>query len=118
MTSPTGASRHSADRAVPPIRWPHPGWPTLTLIGVWVLGMLLAVFVPALIVPPTERQAPTGQVLAALGCTIAGALIMVGVGLAFLRRHGDPVATAFGVVPGIAVTIGGLILAATKLTGA
>lgn len=89
----------------------------LLLIGLWTLGLLLAVFVPALIVAPTAGQAPTGRVLLALGCTLAGAAIMAGVGLTFLRRHEDPVATAFGVVPAITVTIGGMIMAATKLTG-
>jgi hypothetical protein len=80
--------------------------------------MLLAVFVPALIVPPAQSVAPTGEVLAAFGCTLVGALIMATVGFLFLRRHDEPVGTAFGVVPAITVTIGGLIMAATKLTGA
>lgn len=129
MATPAGSSRdqfrelpreqpaENPDRALPRIRWPHPGWPILSLIGVWLLGLVLAVFVPALIVPPTERQAPAGEVLLALGCTIAGAAVMAGVGLTFLRRHEDPVATAFGVVPAMTVTAGGLIMAATKLTG-
>ena len=106
------------EKAVAPIRWPHPGAATLVLIGVWVLGMLLAVFVPALIVPPSQESAPMGQVLTALGCTFLGALVMIGVGIAFMRRHDEPVATAFGVVSGITVFVGGLIMAATKLTGA
>jgi hypothetical protein len=118
MASESGSSRHGQDKALAPIRWPHPGWKTLSLIGLWMVGGLLAVFVPALIVPPTAGRAPTGEVLAALSCTLAGAAVMAGVGFTFLRRHEDPVALAFGVVPAITVTIGGLIMAATKLTGA
>lgn len=106
------------EKAVAPIRWPHPGAATLVLIGVWVVGMLLAVFVPALIVPPSEESAPTGEVLTALGFTFLGAVIMIGVGITFMRRHEEPVATAFGVVSGLTVLVGGLIMAATKLTGA
>jgi hypothetical protein len=90
----------------------------LALIGLWVVGMLIAVFVPALIVPPSQDTAPTGEVLLALGFTFLGALVMLAVGLVFWRRHEDPVATAFGAVPAIAVVAGGLIMAATKLTGA
>jgi hypothetical protein len=118
MATETGPRKHSQDKALAPIRWPHPGRPTLTLIALWTVGLLLAVFVPALIVAPTEGRAPTGEVLLALSCTLVGAAVMAGVGFTFLRRHEDPVATAFGVVPAITVTIGGLIMAATKLTGA
>ena len=111
MTTPSGTSRHAPDRALPPIRWPHPGWQTLALILLWLVGMLVAVFVPALIVPPSQPSAPTDQVLLALGCTFLGAAIMFAVGIVFWRRHEDPVATAFGVVPAIAVGVGGLIMA-------
>jgi hypothetical protein len=117
MSTPTNRARHEPERELAPIRWPHPGWAFLALLGVWLVGLMLAVFVPALIVPPGENTAPTGDVLLALGCTFLGAMVMLGVGLAFWRRHEDPVATTFGVVPAIAVIAGGVIMAATKLTG-
>ncbi|MFZ5872466.1 MAG: hypothetical protein ACOYXW_18325 [Actinomycetota bacterium] len=117
MTTPVGRGRHDVERELPPIRWPHPGRVFIALIGVWLLGLMLAVFVPALIVPPGDPTAPTGQVLLAFACTLAGALVMTGVGLVFWRRHEDPVATVFGVVPAIAVVAGGVVMMATKLTG-
>lgn len=100
---------------MPPVRWPHLGRAVLGLIAVWLVGLVLAVVVPALIVPPGAATAPTGDVVLALVSTVLGAAIMIGVGLVFLRRHEDPVATAFGVVPGITLIAGGLIMAATKL---
>jgi hypothetical protein len=117
MDGSSTTTRRSQPRANAPIRWPHPGWPVLSLIGIWVLGLLLAVGVPALIVSPGAQHAPNADVFLAFGCTLAGALVMTGVGLAFLRRHEDPVATAFGIVPAIAVTVCGLIMMATKLPG-
>lgn len=100
-----------------PIRWPHMNGAVLALIGVWLAGVLLALFVPALIVPPTEEDAPTGDVLLAVGCTAAGSLIMIGVGVVFMRRHDEPLLGAFPIVSGVTFLVGGMILAATKLTG-
>jgi hypothetical protein len=108
-------SRQSPERAMPPIRWPHPGRTTLALIGVWVLGMLLAVFVPALIVPPGVSSAEVGPVLLAFGCTVAGSLVMVAVGWLLHRKYDEPLAWSFGLVPAITVTVGGIIMMATKL---
>lgn len=107
---------HDPEPVMAPVRWPHPGRAVLVLIGVWMVGLALAVVVPALIVPPGAATAPTGDVLLALVSTVVGAAVMIGVGLVFLRRHEDPVATAFGVVPGVTLIAGGLIMAATKLS--
>ena len=105
------------ERAVAPVRWPHPGWPTLAMIGVWVLGGLLAVFVPALIVAPTEQNPDGARVLLAFSCTVAGALVMAAVGWVLHRWHGEPLAWSFGVVPAIAVFIGGIVMAGAKYYG-
>ncbi len=109
------ASSHTPERAMAPIRWPHPGGATLGLVGVWVVGMLVAVFVPAVVVPPTSTQAETGPVLVAFGFTLVGAAIMVAAGWLLHRRHDEPLAWAVGVVPGLTVVIGGIIMVATKL---
>ena len=108
-------SRHAPERAMAPIRWPHPGSGTFMLIGVWVLGMLIAVFVPALIVPPGAQEAPTGEVFAAFACTVAGAAVMIGAGWRLHRKYDEPLAWSFGLVPGVTVVVGGIIMAATKL---
>jgi hypothetical protein len=103
------------ERAVAPVKWPHPGWPTLAMLGVWVLGMLLAVFVPALIVPPAEDAAPGDRVLLAFSCTVVGAAVMAGVGALLHKWHNQPLAWSFGMVPAITVLVGGTIIAMTKL---
>src|SRR5680860_1102342 len=100
QAAPAEESRDTPERAMPPIRWPHPGRATLALIGVWVLGMLLAVFVPALI---------------AFACTLAGAAVMTGVGWLLHRKYDEPLAWSFGLVPALTVTVGGIIMMATKL---
>lgn len=102
------------ERELAPVRWPHPGWPTIALILVWVAAMLLAVLVPALIVPPTQDEAPGGQVLLAFSCTVVGAAVMVAVGVLLHKWHNQPLAWSFGVVPALTVTIGGIIMAGTK----
>lgn len=103
------------ERALAPVRWPHPGWPTLLMIGVWFLALLLAVLVPAIIVPPTETEAPGSKVLLAFACTVVGAAVMAIVGVVLHRWHNSPLAWSFGLVPAIAVTVGGMIMAMTKL---
>lgn len=104
-----------AERAMAPIRWPHPGRATLGLVGVWVLGMLVAVFVPAVVVPPTATTAATGAVLLAFTFTLLGAAIMIATGWMMHRRHDEPLAWAFGLVPAITVVVGGIIMVAAKL---
>ncbi|HEX5533162.1 MAG TPA: hypothetical protein VFX33_05425 [Actinomycetales bacterium] len=103
------------DRAVPPVRWPHPGWATIALILAWFLALLLAALVPALIVSPTASSAPGGKVLLAFLCTVAGAGIMAVIGAVLHRMHNTPIAWSFGMVPAITVFIGGIIIAMTKL---
>jgi len=115
-TSPE-RGRTAPARELPPIRWPHPGWRFLSMVALWLLGLGLAVVVPALIVAPGQTAAPTGDVLLAFAFTLVGALVMAGVGLVFWLRHEDPVATVFGVVPAVAVLIGGIIMMAVKLSG-
>ncbi len=100
---------------MPPVRWPHPGWPTIGLILVWFLALLLAALVPALIVSPTASAAPGSKVLLAFLSTVAGAAIMAGVGVVLHRMHNTPIAWSFGLVPAITVFIGGIIIAMTKL---
>jgi hypothetical protein len=56
MSSTRGAHDHrivpDGPRAQAPIRWPHPDRPALALFGVWAFGLVVALLVPALIVPP------------------------------------------------------------------
>ena len=65
------------ERAQAPIRWPRPDRFTLGLIAVWVIGLVIALAVPATIVPPTARHPSTGQTWFAFLFTVIGALIML-----------------------------------------
>ncbi len=113
----TETSNETEVRHQPPIRWPHPDGTTLGLVALWVVGLALALLVPALIVSPTARTAPPGQAWAAFGCTFLGCLVMFGVSLVMWRRNKDAAVLVFGGVPAIACLAGGIILATAKVTG-
>jgi hypothetical protein len=105
------------ERAQAPIRWPRPDSFTLGLIAVWVVGLIIALAVPALIVPPTARHPSTGQTWFAFAFTLLGALIMLTASVVQYRRKHDPSVFTLGGVSAVAVILGGIILVATKLSG-
>ena len=109
--------RPIGDRAQAPIRWPHPDAPTLVMVGVWAVGVFVALFVPALFVAPTAKNPPTGDVVKAFGSTVVGALIMIGAATVLWRRKADSSVLLMGLVPAAACLVGGIILAASKLSG-
>jgi hypothetical protein len=109
--------RGADDRAQAPIRWPHPDRSTVGLIALWAVGLLVALFLPALIVAPTVTHPPVGHVWLAFGSTVAGSLVMLGATGLLWRRRGDASVMLMGAVPAFACVAGGCILAASKLTG-
>src|SRR3954453_10695227 len=109
---PTNANRTQA-----PIRWPRPDRGSVVLGAVWVLGLLIALVVPALIVPPNETNPDVGRTWFAFLFTVIGAAIMIGVSLAQFRRKHDGAILTIGSVSAISVVLGGIILVATKLGG-
>lgn len=104
------------NRAVAPIRWPHPDKRSWALLGLWVAGMFVALFFPALIVPPGAEDPAVGAVWLAFSITVVGAAMMVASAYGFWRRYHDNSIAVFGGVPALAVIFGGLILATVKLT--
>jgi hypothetical protein len=103
------------DRAQAPIRWFHPDAPTVFLVGLWAAGVIVALFVPALIVAPTAKHPPTSSVWTAFGLTVVGTVVMVLAAGGLWRRSKDPAVLVMGIVPAVVCIAGGLILAATKL---
>jgi hypothetical protein len=81
---------------------------------VWVVGLIVALGIPAFIVPPGQRSADAGPVLLALGTTVVGALIMLSAAFGLWRRHHEPLVSILGAVPAISCVAGGIMLAATK----
>lgn len=104
-------------RAQAPIRWPHPDGTTLALVGVWAVGVLIALFVPALFVAPTATNPPTGQVWLAFASTLVGSTVMLVAATGLWRRSKDSAVLLLGGVPAVACVAGGIILTAAKLTG-
>lgn len=106
-----------AARAQAPIRWPRPDRLTLGMVGLWLAGLVVALFLPALVVAPGAKTADAGPVIGAFSLTVLGALIMVGSSYGIFRRHKDPFVFVMGGVPAVACVAGGIMLAATKLVG-
>src|SRR5215831_12037474 len=87
-TAATAAT--AAPRAQPPIRWPKPDRDALGWGVVWVVGVIIALAIPAFIVSPGEKSAPVGPVLLALGTTVVGAAVMLLAAAGLWRRYRDP----------------------------
>lgn len=118
-TTPSGrrtasVPRSQAERAQAHIRWPKPDGAALMFIGLWALGLVIALLAPALIVPPGQKTAEAGPVLGALSLTVFGALIMLTAAFGLWRKYREPLISVLGAVPAIAVVAGGIMLAATK----
>ena len=103
-------------RAQAPIRWPHPDRLTLALFGLWLIGLLVALFVPALIVPPSASAAEAGRVWTAFGFTVLGSGVMIAAAVGLRRRSGEAGILVLGLVPAASCVMGGLIIAASKLS--
>jgi drug/metabolite transporter (DMT)-like permease len=105
------------ERAQAPIRWPRPDGFTLGMIALWVVGLVIALAVPATIVSPTARHPSAGQTWFAFAFTLVGALIMLVASTLHYRRERDTSVVTLATVSAIAVVVGGIILVATKLGG-
>jgi hypothetical protein len=109
---PTGENRAQA-----PIRWPRPDRRSVLLAAIWIAGLLIALAVPALIVPPSAHNPNVGRTWFAFLFTVIGAGIMLGISLVQFMRKRDGTILTLGSVSAISVFLGGIILVATKLGG-
>jgi hypothetical protein len=107
----------SEERAQPPIRWPHPQRIYLVTIALWGLGLLVALVIPASIVPPGQATAAPGPAWTAFTFTVIGALVMMGATVWAWRRTKDSGLLILGLIPGSTVIIGGIILVTAKILG-
>jgi predicted membrane channel-forming protein YqfA (hemolysin III family) len=105
------------ERAQPPIRWPHANRSGVLTIALWGLGLLVALLIPALIVPPYQKTATVTAAWTAFAFTVIGALCMVAATAWHYRRTKDSGILILGLVPGGAVIVGGVILATVKILG-
>jgi hypothetical protein len=121
MVTPAAGNQPRQDvaeeRAQAPIRWPHPNSRDVSLVGLWAVGIFVALFLPALFVAPTAKNPPHGDVWLAFGSTVVGSLIMLGAASLLWRRKEDASVMLMGAVPAVSCIAGGVILTATKLTG-
>jgi hypothetical protein len=105
------------ERAQPPIRWPHPNRGTALTIALWALGLLVALLVPATIVPPTAQSATPAAAWTAFTFTVVGAALMIGATAYRWRKTQDAGILLLGAIPGASVIVGGIILATVKVLG-
>jgi hypothetical protein len=105
------------NQAQAPIRWPRPDRGSVVLGAIWVIGLLIALAVPALIVPPNETNPDVGRTWFAFLFTMIGAGTMLLMSLLQFRRKRDGAILTLGSVSAISVILGGIILVATKLGG-
>jgi uncharacterized membrane protein len=108
---------NDGNRAQAPIRWPRPEGFTLGLVAVFAVGLVVALAVPALIVPPTARNPSVGQTWLAFLFTLIGVVIMLAAVTLHYRRKKEVSVMTLGGVSAIAVLLGGIIIVATKLGG-
>lgn len=107
----------TVDRAQPPIRWPHPNRSSVLAVALWALGLIVALLVPALIVPPYQETATPAAAWTAFSFTVVGALFMIAATSWHYRRSKDSGILILGLVPGTAVIVGGVIMATVKVLG-
>lgn len=115
MTTPT-TGRPTDNRAQAPIRWPRPDGTTITTLVLWLSGLVVALVVPAAIVPPGSDSAPTDKIWTAFAVSCVGAVITLGSTVFHLRRKGDSAVLILGLVPAFAAIVGGVIFASTMIS--
>jgi hypothetical protein len=103
------------ERAQAPIKWPRPDRPTLAWVAVAVVGLVIALVVPASIVPPSATDPQVGRIWLAFSFTVLGAVVMLVAAAAMWRRTREPLVLVMGAVPAFTVLVGGIILAMTKV---
>jgi predicted membrane channel-forming protein YqfA (hemolysin III family) len=107
----------SDNRAQAPIRWPRPDASSVVLGVIYVIGLIIALAVPALIVPPSSTHPQVGRAWFAFLFTVIGAGLMLVSALIHFRRKRDGTILTLACVSAISVFLGGIILVATKLGG-
>lgn len=108
--------RDPGNRAQAPIRWPKADATTIGAVAVWALGLVVALAVPALIVPPGSRGADPSDIWTAFAISVVGSAIVL-FSMAFLwRRKGEAGLLILGLVPAFATVSGGIIFATTMLS--
>jgi hypothetical protein len=106
-----------AERAQPPIRWPRPNRSSLLTIAFWALGLLVALLIPAMIVPPGQKTASVSAAWTAFSFTVLGAAMMIAATSWHYLRTKDSGILLLGLVPGGSVILGGIMLATVKILG-
>ena len=112
-----GRGGESGTRSQAPIRWPKLNPIDTVLVLIWAAGVAVALLAPMLFVRPGELTAPAGDIIQALTCTAVGSLVMLVSSYILFRRTAEVGVFVLGGVPAFTCLAGGIILAATKLTG-
>jgi predicted membrane channel-forming protein YqfA (hemolysin III family) len=105
------------NRAQAPIRWPRPEARSVVLGVIYFVGLIIALAVPALIVPPRSTHPQVGRAWFAFLFTVIGAALMLVSALLHFRHRRDGTILTLATVSAISVLLGGIILVAVKLGG-
>lgn len=82
----------------------------VTAMSVWLLGLLIAAVVPALLVSPAADTNPSGTALVvALSATVVGSLVMVLSAYLLYRRTGSIGAALIAFVPSFVLVVFGVL---------
>ena len=76
---------------------------------------MIALAVPALMVPPTQVHASLARAWTAFCFTVLGAALVLGSTVLAWRRSGDSSILTLGAVPAGTLIAGGIILATSKI---
>jgi hypothetical protein len=115
MATPTPTDRQG-DRAQAPIRWSRPDGTFMSATAVWLVGLVIALLVPAIIVPPSSVTAEPGKVWTAFAISVVGSILVLGSTAYYWRRKGDAAVLILGLVPAFSAIVGGVIFATTMLS--
>jgi hypothetical protein len=107
-----------------PLRYDNPArhrifWHKDSIVHLVVVGggYLIGLLGPALVVPPGQRGAPDGRILAAFSITVLGVIIAVVAASHAYKTRRNWSWLVIGIVPALSLLVGGAILAAVKAGG-
>ncbi len=106
-------------RARPRTAWPRVDAVLVGAVLLWLLGLAVAVVVPALIVPPqggmASMETTPSEVGAAFAVTLLGIAIFTGASLWLYRHSRNSAVLVIGLIPAVSIGSGAIILTATLL---
>jgi hypothetical protein len=107
--------QHEEQRVRGPVRWAKPSRGTVTALGIWVVGLVLAGLVPMFLLGYNPYEsAPGGRIAVGLAFTLVGALVMVFSAYLLYRKSGSIGAAILAFVPSFVFATFGILMTTMK----